>query len=1213
MLGLGGLLPTSTALTVSSGAILDLNGSALRVGSISGAGVITNSVTGGVTSNLFAGEDGSSTTFSGIIQDGASGVKLIKTGIGTLNLEGNNTYTGGTAVNSGVLSLGAGGTSGSIVGNVDMGYSNYLFQSSNPTLSFNRTDNITYAGVISGTGTVTKQGANTVSLTGDHTFTGTTICNLGTLSIGNGGTTGSLADGEIVNDAIVAFNRSDSYTFNGLISGVGLVEKRGTGTVIFTNNHTYDGLTNIIGGTLSLGNNTTGGSVTGDISIQTTGRALIFNRSNDLTFPGVISSTAAGTLTKRGSSVLYLTGTNTYAGNTIVNSGTLSIGAGGTTGSINSNIVDSSVVIFDRSDALTYARVISGPGALRKQGAGVLTLNQFNTYTGATFISAGTLQLASASERISNLSRVELSGGTLRTAGNPFNENVSTLTLGASSVIALQGTGTHDLRFLNSAGTTWSSGTTLTITGWQGIPGASGTGGKVFFGSVSGTLTAQQLSQIVFQGFTGSPVLLSTGELVPRAGFNWVATSGSANWQTPSSWNPARTSPVASDVLVFPNGGSSIATNVPTQTISQILMLNNTSVTLEAAGSGNTLTLQGSTGNDLSIPIGSSFTIGNGANAMNLAFTGVGNATNVDGTLTLSNANTANTYNTTNSTTLVTGTFNIGGNIIGNFANNGLVNFTRPDAYAHPGIISGTGAVTVSGTGPITITGENTYTGLTTINAGSSLTVGDGATAGSNSASSGISNSGTLTFNHSDDYTYSGPISGTGTVNQVGTGILTLDAANNQSGNFAISSGSLALGINSRLTVSGDFNATGTLIPNTSTIAFTGSSNSTISGNMSLYKLEINKSSSDWKLSLGSNISVSNELNMVSGDLDLNGSQLDLGSTGSLINETADNCVTGTSGGSIRAIRILNAPSSMNVAGLGAVLSSAQNMGSTEIIRRHNQVVDGSNYGMNRRYEIHPTNNSGLNASFVFHYFDEELNTGYGNITEADLFLWRYDGSVWENQGGTVDEAANTISKSGIPQFSEWTSGSVDVPLPLTLANLKVSCGDFYPQLSWSSLKEENTDHFMIETSGDGRTWTSAGKLPAAGNSEVVNQYSFNLENLSRSAGYVRLLMQNLDGSQKSFGPLSVNCIAPLNKEKFNLFPNPSSGIVTLDLQSLNSGIIQVRVLNTMGAEVMQLLHNAARSNKIKMDMKGMPSGIYQVLAGFEGEGKIQTIRLVIR
>jgi autotransporter-associated beta strand protein len=1212
MLGTGGILPTGTALTVSGGAILDLNGSDGRVGSISGAGVITNSATGGVTSNLYAGENGNSTTFSGIIQDGASAIRLSKTGIGNLNLAGNNTYTGGTLVIGGVISLGAGGTSGSVVGNVDMGSSIYLFTSSNPTLSFNRSDDITYAGVISGMGTVTKQGANTVSLTGDHTYTGTTICSQGRLSFGNGGTTGSLTDGEIVNDAIVAFNRSDSYIFNGFISGAGLAEKRGTGTVGFTNNQTYSGLTNIIGGTLSLGNNTTGGSVTGNISIQTTGRALVFHRSNDITYPGVVSSTLAGTVTTRGSGVLYLTGANTYSGNTVVNSGTLSIGAGGTTGSIaNSNIVDSSVVIFDRSDAITYSRVISGPGAMRKQGAGTLTVSGANTYTGATFATAGILQL-SGNERISNFSRIELSGGTLRT-GNGNTESVATLTLGSNSTLALGGTTVHNLNFSNSSAIAWSSGTTLTITGWQGIPGASGTGGKVFFGSASGTLSAQQLSQIVFQGFTGSPVLLSSGELVPRSGFAWLATSGSADWQTPSSWNPARTSPLTSDVLVFPNGGSSIATNVPTQTVAQILMFGNTAVTLEAASSANTLTMQGSTGNDLSIPLGSSFTIGNGANAMAVNFVGAGNATNVDGTLSLSNGNTANNFNTTNSTVLVTGTFNIGGSVTGNFANNGLVNFTGLNAYSHPGIISGTGAVTVSGTGPVTITGENTYTGLTTINSGSSLTVGDGSTAGTIAGSSGIANSGTLTFNHSDDYTYSNPISGTGTVNQVGTGLLTLDAANNQSGNFAISSGSLALGISSRLTVSGDFNATGTLIPNSSTLAFTGSSNSTISGNMSLYNLELNKSSNSMKLSLGSNISVSNELNMVSGDLDLNGSQLDLGNTGSLINETAANCVTGTAGGSIRAIRTLNAPSSENIAGLGAVLSSAQNLGSTEIIRRHNQVVVGFNYGMNRRYEIHPTNNSGLNATFVFQYFDGELITPMGTFNEADLLLWRYNGSAWEDQGGTVDVAANTITKTGIPQFSEWTSGSIDVPLPISLTNLKVSCGDLYPQLSWNSIKEENTGHFTIETSVDGQTWTSAGELPAGRKSKKVNQYSFNLENLSRHAGYVRLVLENLDGSQETFGPLSVICISPLDKEKFNLFPNPSSGTVTLDLQSLNSGNIQVRVLNTVGEEVMQLLHNAVRSNKIKMDMKGMPAGIYQVLVGFEGEGKMQTLRLVVQ
>jgi hypothetical protein len=162
-------------------------------------------------------------------------------------------------------------------------------------------------------------------------------------------------------------------------------------------------------------------------------------------------------------------------------------------------------------------------------------------------------------------------------------------------------------------------------------------------------------------------------------------------------------------------------------------------------------------------------------------------------------------------------------------------------------------------------------------------------------------------------------------------------------------------------------------------------------------------------------------------------------------------------------------------------------------------------------------------------------------------------------------------------------------------------------------MEEENTGHFIIETSVDGQTWTSAGELPAGRKSKKVNQYSFNLENLSRHAGYVRLVLENLDGSQETFGPLSVNCISPLDKEKFNLFPNPSSGTVTLDLQSLNSGNIQVRVLNTVGEEVMQLLHNAVRSNKIKMDMKGMPAGIYQVLVGFEGEGKMQTLRLVVQ
>ncbi|HAT7904314.1 TPA: autotransporter-associated beta strand repeat-containing protein, partial [Legionella pneumophila] len=111
------------------------------------------------------------------------------------------------------------------------------------------------------------------------------------------------------------------------------------------------------------------GSIAGNILNNA---ALIFNRSNALTYAGVISGT--GTLTKLGAGVLTLTGNHTFSGDTTISAGTLSIGSGGTTGSIVGNIIDNSALIFNRSDNLTYAGVISGSGTLTKQGSGVLSL-----------------------------------------------------------------------------------------------------------------------------------------------------------------------------------------------------------------------------------------------------------------------------------------------------------------------------------------------------------------------------------------------------------------------------------------------------------------------------------------------------------------------------------------------------------------------------------------------------------------------------------------------------------------------------------------------------------------------------------------------------------------------------------------------------------------------------------------------------------------------
>ncbi len=303
---------------------------------------------------------------------------LTQAGLGTTVLIGNNTYAGGTTIGAGMLQLGNGGTTGSVVGDVlDDG-----------ALAFNRSDTVTYGGVISGVGSLIQVGPGTLILTGANTYTGGTTISGGTLQLGNGGTTGSVA-GDIVNNTVLVFNNDDDLTFRGAISGSGSFTKAGAGTLILTKNYTYTGLTTISDGTLQIGRGSGTGSIAGNIDNNA---ALIFDRRTALTYGGVISGT--GTLTKSGAGTLMLTGESTYTGTTTVSGGTLQIGDGGTTGSIAGNVVDNAKLVFDRSDELTYGGVISGIGSLTKRGEGVLTLTADNSYTGGTTIAAGGLVVA---------------------------------------------------------------------------------------------------------------------------------------------------------------------------------------------------------------------------------------------------------------------------------------------------------------------------------------------------------------------------------------------------------------------------------------------------------------------------------------------------------------------------------------------------------------------------------------------------------------------------------------------------------------------------------------------------------------------------------------------------------------------------------------------------------------------------------------------------
>lgn len=220
-------------------------------------------------------------------------------------------------------------------------------------------NNVSFDGVISGSGSITKAGAGTLILSGTNTYSGGTTISAGTLSIGsdtnigsgtntigNKGTLLLSGNGTYTNDwtlsgAGSAIATDNNNTLSGVLSGNGGLTKKGGGILTLTGNNAYTGSTTISEGTLK-GNIASGTDLSiaasaiydGDNKARSVGGlnggGKILNtdgltvQSGD--FAGIIDNSNTS-LTKTGAGTLTLSGTNTYTGMTTVRSGTLALGS----------------------------------------------------------------------------------------------------------------------------------------------------------------------------------------------------------------------------------------------------------------------------------------------------------------------------------------------------------------------------------------------------------------------------------------------------------------------------------------------------------------------------------------------------------------------------------------------------------------------------------------------------------------------------------------------------------------------------------------------------------------------------------------------------------------------------------------------------------------------------------------------------------------------
>ena len=768
--------------------------------------------------------DGShNTTISGSIND-FGGMGIAKNGTGTLTLSGNNSYTGGTQINAGIVNA----------------------QSTNALGSGNVT--------VANTSALTVQGG--ITLGNNMTLVGSGVSSSGVLVnvSGNNTLNGDLIIGSIATQGAVINAASGTLTLNGKLSsydpffgsttlwlagsGTGIstntinlgptggINKIDTGTWVLSGNNTYTGQTHISGGILNIQNDNALGTVDGNTVVDA---GTTLQIQNDISVAEDIKISGTGAAGQEGaivsvSGVNQLTGVITLVQNATIASDSYVMGGGL---EITNTILGSGKTLTLSGSGVGFisGQINTGAGQVVKEGTGAWILDNLNTYTGKTTINNGILG-------------VQFDGALGSTT------NGTTVNAGGQLVFADVDYGVKE---------------TLTISGTGSDTGAQ----NGYFGAISNTGTSSFAGHIILAGdawisggFGGSVLTLTGG--IEKNGVTLTFTSGTMGGGKIIVSGSGITGALPNSDLVVDNttlvlsatsnynGPTTIQNSGTLQTIGNNVLPTNTAVTVVATPStfdlNNYNQSIGSLAGAGSVTLGSG-TLTTGNNNNDTTFSGVisgsGGLTKVGtGAFTLTGTSTYS-----GPTDVKFGWLNIGDGVSGNLnpashitvessslglavqlatsgtLGNNITNHSQIWTLASgvntlSGIIDGDGALKQKGTGLTILTGSNTYTGDTVVESGT-LQIGNGSIglisgssygvvfsgavlvldlANGSTFSNIVNNAGLVSATQSGLTTILGSIFGSGTLSQDGPGLTVLTGANTYTGPTNVNNGTLQVG-----------------------------------------------------------------------------------------------------------------------------------------------------------------------------------------------------------------------------------------------------------------------------------------------------------------------------------------------------------------------------------------------------------------------------------
>jgi hypothetical protein len=397
------------------------------------------------------------------------------------------------------------------------------------------------------------------------------------------------------------------------------------------------------------------------------------------------------------------------------------------------------------------------------------------------------------------------------------------------------------------------------------------------------------------------------------------------------------------------------------------------------------------------------------------------------------------------------------------------------------------------------------------------------------------------------------------------------------------------------------------------------------------YDLEVSPASGDLMLGTPTNLIIQNNLNFVSGKLNLSSSSnlLSIGTT------TLNGAISGfgstkyivADAGSIKLFTTSNTaynfpmgdntnytPLDLSLTNGGQ--SDAFIVGKVTNLKHPEMTVTTTDF-IGRYWSINPT---GLAASPVYNVSYTYAASDISG-TASSIYPVKYSSLGWIAGFGTPGAVAmdgtasghnvgsQTFTWTGLTTFSEFSGAGNPSPLPIELLSFDAKpLSDNTVEVSWITASEINNNYFTVERSLDAINFEPLARVSGAGNSTLTNAYRYLDKNPARGISYYRLRQTDFNGDTEVFDPASVNLtvIGTL----VTVYPNPASEFVVVDTQCEKSGKTKIELIDISGRIVHQAEFSLQQgSNKVHIDLSAFEKGNYVLMlidsTGYRSVNKI--------